>query len=498
MSAMLEVARSALPYAWTLLLFVVNLAVVSRALTRPNRTPASRVAWVAVIMSLPLVGILAYLMLGETNIGRARFRRLHEARVALGALPAGGAAPAPALAGEAASLFALGHSISGLPVVGGNRIELLGAPTESPGQPMQDPDAALDVLIDTLEAARSSIHIAFYIWLTDDTGTRAARAVMAAARRGVHCRVMVDALGSRDFRQSPLWREMAEAGVHLLATLDDVSRLRHMVFSRVDLRDHRKLAVIDNRIGFFGSQNCADPEFRIKARFAPWVDVLLRCEGPMVRQLQYLFLAGWIPETGETALADLVASAPAPEPAGASVAQVFETGPTTRHNAMSDMFVACMYAARRELFITTPYFVPDEAILRALCAAPRRGVRTTLILPARCDSWLVAKASYSCYADLLDCGVQLHEYPLGLLHAKTLTVDGELALVGSANMDRRSLELNFENNVLVADPAVVQAVRARQQAYLSVSPEVSPEAVHAWSFRRRLLQNAVGMMAPVL
>ena len=496
MSAVLEAARSALPYVWTLLLFALNLAVVTRAITRPNRTPAARVAWVVVVMSLPVVGVLAYLVLGETSIGRARYRRLHEARAVLGA--AAPQTPAPALGSEAASLFALGRSITGLPAEGGNRIELLGAPQETPGQPTQDCATALEALIAALEGARSSIHIAFYIWLPDDTGTRAARAVMAAARRGVRCRVMVDALGSRDLRQSPLWREMTAAGVHLLATLDDVSRLRHRVFSRVDLRDHRKLAVIDNRVGFFGSQNCADPAFRVKARFAPWVDVLLRCEGPLVRQLQFLFLGGGIPETGETALAELVAQAPPPAPAGASVAQAFETGPTTRHNAMSDMFVACLYAARRELFITTPYFVPDEAILRAVCAAPRRGVRTTLIVPARCDSWLVAKACRSTYADLLDCGVQLHEYPLGLLHAKTMTVDGELALLGSANIDRRSLELNFENNVLVADPAVAQAVRARQQAYLSVSPAVRPEVVRAWPFHQRLLQDVVGMMAPVL
>jgi cardiolipin synthase len=165
---------------------------------------------------------------------------------------------------------------------------------------------------------------------------------------------------------------------------------------------------------------------------------------------------------------------------------------------MSDLFVACMYAARRELVITTPYFVPDEAMLRALCAAPRRGVDTTIVFPARNDSWLVDKACRSAYADLLESGVAVREYPLGLLHAKSMTLDGELALVGSANMDRRSLELNFENNLLVADRDVVAAIRRRQQGYLSVSRPVAMDEVRAWPFRERLVQNAVGMMSPVL
>ena len=127
----------------------------------------------------------------------------------------------------------------------------------------------------------------------------AADAVCAAARRGVAWRVMVDALGSPAFIRSPHWRQLQDAGVRVLATLDDIPRLGHLAVGRLDLRNHRKVAVIDNRIAFCGSQNCADPEFRVAARFAPWVDILLRCEGPVVRQAQHLFLSTWIAETGE-------------------------------------------------------------------------------------------------------------------------------------------------------------------------------------------------------
>jgi cardiolipin synthase len=148
--------------------------------------------------------------------------------------------------------------------------------------------------------------------------------------------------------------------------------------------------------------------------------------------------------------------------------------------------------------ITTPYFVPDEAVLRALCAAPRRGVKTTIIFPERNDSWLVENTSRGCYTDLISNGVGVHEYPLGLLHTKSMTIDGKIALVGSANMDRRSMQLNFENNLLIADEGVAARVRARQQGYLTVSRPVALDTVRAWPFHTRLVQNAVGMMAPVL
>ncbi|MFD1709554.1 cardiolipin synthase [Ottowia sp. GY511] len=494
MSLMPNGPNAWMPLLWAGVLFVLHLVTVVRALTRANRTPASRVAWVATILLLPVGGVIAYFLLGETNIGRGRFERLRETVAALRM----SSEPVVSVPPDAAPLVDMARSINGLPAVSGNRIRLLGDPLASPGEPMRDPKAAMDVLIADIEAAREHVHIAFYIWLQDGTGTRVAQAVAAAAKRGVTCRVMVDALGSRAFHGCPLWRQMAAAGVQLLATLDDVNRIWHLPFSRVDLRDHRKLVVIDNRIGYCGSQNCADPEFRVKAKFAPWVDVLLRCEGPVVRQLQALFLSGWIPEHGEPGLEALTSAEPVERFADGGIAQVFETGPVTRHNAMSDMFVACMYAARSELIITTPYFVPDEAMLRALCAAPRRGVKTTIIFPERNDSWLVGNASSGNWADLLACGVEVHLYPLGLLHSKTLTLDGHTALVGSANMDRRSLELNFENNLLIVDPAVTASVRERQMGYLSVSRLLAADEVQHWSLWRRLVQNTVGMMAPVL
>lgn len=491
-----EVSRNML--AWLELpLFFVHLMAVARAITRANREPAARVAWVAVIMFLPLLGVVAYLLLGETNIGRERLRRLKAAEDRV-TRPDETSHATDAIAPEAAAQFDLCGSINGLGPVSGNRIALLGNPDASNTHPTLDSDSAIDALVQDIERATEHVHIGFYIWLDDGNGGKVADAVAAASRRGVHCRVMVDALGSRGFIRGKRWRQLRGAGVSLVATLNDIPRLGHLAVGRLDLRNHRKLVIIDNSIAYCGSQNCADPEFRIKAKYAPWVDIFFRCEGPVVRQAQYLFLCTWTAETGDP-LEGLAAAQPAPqrfEPG--AVAQMYGTGPTTPGNAMSDSFVGAVYAARKELVITTPYFVPDEAVLRALCAAPRRGVATTIVFPERNDSWLVGNSSRSCYADLLVNGVDIYEYSLGLLHTKSITIDGKIALVGSANMDRRSMQLNFENNMLVADEVVAAAVRARQQSYLGVSRPIALATVKAWPFHKRLVQNAVGMTAPVL
>ena len=222
-------------------------------------------------------------------------------------------------------------------------------------------------------------------------------------------------------------------------------------FRRIDLRNHRKIVVIDNAITYCGSQNCADPEFRVKARFAPWVDAVMRFEGPIAQQNQRLFAVDWMSATGEDLNELLRQPLRAPQPG--FVAQVIGTGPTVRPSAMPEMFAALIYAARRELVITTPYYVPDESLQNALCSSAWRGVKTTIVFPARNDSWIVGGASRSCYAALLEAGVVIHEYVGGLLHTKSLTLDGEITLIGSANMDRRSFDLNYENNILFHDPA---------------------------------------------
>ena len=474
---------------WEGLIFLFHLAFVARALLRPHREPASRVAWVVVILVLPVVGIVAYILLGETNLGRRRVSRI---RAVLARLPDPGEVPGsraanlpPEILDRYAPLFRVGHSVNGFEPVGGNQARLL-----------PDSNTTIESLVADIDAAKEHVHLIFYIWLPDHNGLKVVEALKRAAKRKVACRALVDALGSRILVASQHWQALRQAGVHVATALPIRKPLLRPFRGRIDLRNHRKIVVIDNSITYCGSQNCADPEFRIKAKYAPWVDAMMRFVGPIARQNQYLFASDWMTQVDED-LADLLRQPLSPREPGLT-AQVIGTGPTVRYSAMPEVFETLMYAARRELVITTPYYVPDEAIQAALCACARRGVATTIIFPARNDSWIVGAASRSYYGDLLDAGVRIFEYESGLLHTKSLTLDGEMTLIGSANMDRRSFELNYENNILFYDPALTGEMRRRQDAYLVRSRPVTADTVAHWSMRRRLWNNAIAMLGPVL
>jgi cardiolipin synthase len=474
--------------AYALLMFVW-LAVLARAVLRPHREPASRVAWVAVIAALPGLGMLIYLLLGETNIGRKRVARNREV---LASLPP--ATPASfendprhqaSFPERCAPLFRLGQSINGFAPVGGNSAELL-----------VDSNSAIDAMVTDMDAAKEHIHLIFYIWLADNNGLKVVEALKRAAARGVACRAMADGLGSRAMIRSRHWKEMRDAGVRPGVALPIGNLLLRPFRNRIDLRNHRKIVVIDNRITYCGSQNCADPEFRLKPRFAPWVDALVRFEGPVARQNQHVFVSDWMTSVDE----DIRSVLEAPILAGDAgfPAQVIATGPTVRNSAMPETFETLMHTARKKLMITTPYYVPNESMQGALCAAAHRGVETTIIFPARNDSWQVAAASRSYYLELVKAGVNIFEFTGGLLHTKTLTVDDDITLVGSANMDRRSFDLNYENNILLCDAELTAAVRCRQEHYLAASNPVSLDEIEAWSVQRRFWNNLLGMLGPVL
>jgi cardiolipin synthase len=471
------------------LVAVLQLAVLGRILLRPHRDPASRIAWLVVVATFPLIGIVAYLFLGEVNIGKRRAQRLNEV---LHGMPPfqrqgeSGQAALPANVERYRHLFELGESINGFQPLNGNSAYLLA-----------DSNTAIDTMVTDIDAARDHVHVLFYIWLPDHNGLKIVEALKRASLRGVTCRAMADALGSRSMIDSVHWSGMKEAGVRVAAGLPIGNPLLRPFFGRIDLRNHRKIVVIDDRITYCGSQNCADPEFLVKANYAPWVDAMMRFEGPVVRQNQYLFASDWMTYVDEN-LDDLL-SAPLPQPIpGGFTAQVIGTGPTIRFSAMPEVFESLLFAARREVIITTPYYVPNDPLQNALCTAAFRGIDTTIIFPARNDSWIVGAASRSYYGDLLAAGVKIYEYEGGLLHTKSFTMDGEVTLIGSANMDRRSFELNYENNILLVDQSLTTSMHERQQQYLARSRRVTRDVVDSWPVSRRLWHNLLATLGPLL
>jgi cardiolipin synthase len=468
---------------------IIHFGILLRAILRRNREPAARVAWVVIILVFPIVGISAYILFGETSIGRKRVARMRKVMAKINetvrASEPNEHGPDTPLTEHYEHLFKVASSINDFYPTGGNRADLLA-----------NSNIAIDTMVADIDAATDHVHLIFYIWLTDTNGLKIVEALKRAAARGVTCRAMADGLGSRSMIKSPHWKAMKKAGVHVAIALPLGFLLLRPFRGRIDLRNHRKIVVIDNQITYCGSQNCADPEFRVKAKYAPWVDIMLRFEGPIARQNQQLFASDWLAQVDDN-LDEILKESPRNSQPGFT-AQVVGTGPTIRYSAMPELFVSLIYSARRELRITTPYFVPNEAMQEALCAAARRGVPTTIIFPKRNDSWVVSAASHSYYEALLRAGVRIFEFEGGLLHTKSLIVDHEVTLIGSANMDRRSFELNYENNILFHDKKLTEAVRERQDVYLSNSNEVTLEMVNAWPITRRLWNNAIGMIGPVL
>ncbi len=470
-------------------LALIELAFIARAILRPHREPASRIAWVVVIATVPIVGIAVYVLFGETNIGRRRLARACEVFDAMPALACGAQDELPHLAPSIPEpyqhLFRTAHSISGFESFGGNAARLFSVS-----------DDTIEAMVIDIDAATDHVHLLFYIWLADNNGCKVVDALKRAAGRGVCCRAMADGLGSRAMISSKHWKGMREAGVHVAVALPIGFPLLRIFKGRIDLRNHRKIVVIDDRITYCGSQNCADAEFRVKPKYAPWVDAVMRFEGPIARQNQHLFIGDWQTYVDEDLDELLRPAVRAPKPG--FTAQAFGTGPTVRYSAMPEMFESLMFTAHREIVISTPYYVPDEAMQGALCTAARRGVNTTIVFPARNDSFIVAAASRSYYADLLAAGVRIFEYVGGLLHTKSFTIDGEITLIGSANMDRRSFDLNYENNILLYDQTLTGDMRRLQEHYISQSNAVTPEMVAAWSTPRRLWNNTIAMLGPLL
>ncbi len=465
------------------------LTFTVRILLRDDLSPPGRLAWFVVLNLFPYFGSITYFLFGEIDIGNRAVKRHDEIFDEI-------SAKASQFMGERSTndtlikrvyrpAFQYAGSINGFHTTGGNSAQLLA-----------DADETLARMVADIDAATDHVHVLYYIWLRDQTGTAIVEALIRAARRGVTCRAMADGLGSRGLIKSELWTRMEEAGVQLAIALPFNNIIHTIITSRFDLRNHRKITVIDARVTYCGSQNCADAEFLVKEKYGPWIDIMLRFEGPVVAQNQLLFASDWMQATGESL--DEIPLFEVEPAADGFAALVMGVGPTERRGATPQLFSNLFACTEYRLTLTTPYFVPDATVVEALCAAAHRGVAVTLIFPKVNDSWIVAAASRSYYRKLLDAGCVIYEHREGLLHSKTLTMDGKVSLIGSSNLDLRSFDLNYENNILLQDEIITQAISERQQEYIEQSDQVLLPTVLAWRYYRRVWHNVIATIGPVL
>ncbi|HKE13678.1 MAG TPA: cardiolipin synthase [Kofleriaceae bacterium] len=458
--------------AWALVMAVV--------IVLERRSAAATIAWLVVLAFLPIVGLIAYRLIGPLRLERKKLRRLSGRKVVDDALQA--IAQIEATSPEDLQLAQVSVGAGEAPPLRAERVEVY-----------LDGVSAYRAIGEAIEETRHHLHLEYYIWEPDGIGTRLRDQLAARARAGVEVRMVVDGTGCNHLGR-PFLRPLRDAGVDI-AWFNRVS-LRRLRRRRADFRTHRKIVVCDGVVGFTGGMNITDAH---SAEFtgAYWRDTHLRVEGAAVASMQRVFMEDWYFAT-ETLPELSPRYFPPPSPGGAHVVQIVASGPDTDRFAIHKLLFTSITEARERVWATTPYFVPDEPILTAMITAALRGVDVRLLVPRKGDSRLVDLAARSYFPELVDAGVRIFEYEPRFIHAKTMVVDDDVAIIGTANLDNRSFRLNFEiAAVLYGEPEAGLLARAFEDDSRG-SRELLAADLEGAPFLRRLGQAGARLLSPLL
>ncbi|GAA0311828.1 cardiolipin synthase [Psychrobacter aestuarii] len=509
------------------------MVVLTLRIVSIQRNIGVAIAWIAVLYTLPLVGLIAYMLVGEPTIGRRYRQRMTQARLLMNDMATRERLVfdqgEELLDAEYRGVSRIGTRWTGFGVLGNQEMRLL-ASTE----------AVFEWLIKDINAAHSRILMEFYIIYPKGRVLDVFAALTAAAKRGVECHILVDSVGSFSFLSSVHHQALEQAGVFVHQSLP--VGLFKTLFKRSDLRNHRKMVVIDESIGYTGSFNLVDPKFfKQEKNVGQWIDVMIRSvsDAPVsiATAMAKVVVTDIGAESNENLSAlnhrmnsytrklyvsrptindissrvQLVETAQTVDDAARHprcmpqmpavpdvVAQLIPSAPQVTAHVIYNTLVTIIHRANHRIRITTPYFVPDEALSGALCTAAKRGVTVTLIIPEKVDSFLVQHASQAYYQELLEAGVHIARFKGGLLHTKTVVVDDDYALFGTVNIDMRSFYLNMEVSLAIYTPDMVAQIAACQASYLQSCEYLRLET---WRYRprtERLLDDVIRLFSPLL
>lgn len=480
---------------WYLLAAVVLLlnygfaawAVVS--VLRTPREPRAMLSWVLALLLLPALGPIMFFFIGEPRLERTR-RRRHRRRQRLArslslkfeAVHAAYVARIPhPLEHGIARLMYLATRVSAHHPTQGNRVTIY-----------HDAEKTFSALEEALKSAAHHIHMEYYIWNPDATGRAMADLIAAKAREGVHCRLLLDFVGCWSLTRQMV-KDLRDAGVDVAFFMPVIPWRGRW---RVNFRNHRKIVVVDGRVGFTGSQNIGDEYRGRRTKHGPWRDTHMRVLGPAVHDLQEVFVEDWNYATQEDLVADEYF--PMLEAVGDQVVQVIPSGPDGYAQVMHQLLFAAVSVAQRSVCVITPYFVPDSAIILAFQSAAYRGVRVQIIIPSKNDQPVTLWVARSYYLDLIRAGVEIYEYDHGMLHSKMVVMDEAWAMVGSANMDERSFRLNFELTTLLYDSGLARELYADFAALRCKSRRIKAETMKSLPFTETLKVGLARMASPLL
>lgn len=469
---------------WLVAVFVFDLAIrIAAVIIVPrNRRPTAAMAWLLAIYFIPFVGVLLFLIIGTPRLPRKRRRQqraineyIQQATsdLDLGTLR-------PDVPEWFTSLVRLNTNLGAMPLSGDNDAHLI-----------SDYQESLDAMAGAIRRAERYVHVEFYILQSDAATDNFFRALEDATSRGVTVRVLLDHWANRGkpfYRQTLKRLDAMGASWHLMLPVQPFRGK----YQRPDLRNHRKLLVIDGTVAFMGSQNVTDSTYNLRKnirRGLHWVDLMARLEGPVVESVNAVFLSDWYSETNEI-LSDEVDEFDLRRSTGDLDCQIVPSGPGFEFENNLRLFLGLMYAAQQRIVLVSPYFVPDESILNAITTACHRGVEVELFVSEEGDQAMVYHAQRSYYEVLLRAGVRIWMYRKPyILHTKAMTVDDEVAVVGSSNMDMRSFGLNMEISMLVRGGEFVDEMRRVEDKYRSLSRELTLEEWQKQPLRSTVLDN---------
>ena len=471
----------------SLFLYWFMVAIVTFRVALKRRALGVSFAWLLIIYIIPFLGVVLYFLFGELNLGRKRAARAKAMFVYhqnwLAEAERSNVHQPENLSPLSRPVHDLCLQRTGIPALSGNHLALY-----------QHADAILGQFLRDIQGATHSINMTFYIWHLGGEADNVAQAVCDAAKRGVTVRILLDAAGSKAFFKSHWPSQMRQAGIELIEALA-VSPVR-MFLRRLDLRQHRKMLIIDNQLAYTGSMNMVDPAFFKRNRgVGQWVDIMVAVQGPAVPILNNIFAWDWEVETG---LRYSPALPSYPKADYRHAVQVAPSGPGMPDGIIQQVLLLTINQAQKRLTITTPYLVPSESLLHALQTTAQRGVEVNIIIPAKNDSLMVEWASRSFFSDLLDSGINIYRFNGGLLHSKSVMVDDNFCLIGTVNLDMRSLWLNFELTLCIDDKDFCAELITLQESYIADSELVDKARWARRSILTRPIELFFYMFSPLL
>lgn len=463
------------------ILYLISILGLTFVILLENRNPLKTIPWVLVLLFLPGIGIIFYIFFGQDNrrqriISRRTYKRIIKP-LQSGHLMQDQCIVPPAYEPLARLLNRNNQN----PLLYGSNIEYY-----------TNGKAKFQALLEEIEKATHHIHLQYYIFADDEIGRTVQKLLIKKAKEHVKVRILYDDVGSWNVRFR-FFKEMEAAGIEIHSFLKVVFPI---LTSKVNYRNHRKIAVIDGKIGFMGGMNIADRYIK-GTTWGTWRDTHFKLTGKGVHGLQSFFLIDWYVASKQ--LIQEKEYYPEEETFSKNIMQIMTSGPTGQWRTLQQAFTFCITNAKKYLYIQTPYFLPTESLNQALQTVALGGVEVCLMLPERSDTRIIHIASHSFLDDMIKAGVNVFFYKTGFLHSKLLVIDDEISCIGSANFDFRSLEHNFEINAFVYDKSF--AMQMKNMFLDDIKNNCEPVNPTSWlnrSFIKRLPESVMRLFSPLL